>query len=153
MITVQILDYIYDGAAVDFNKSIIGNLDVGSSEDFPLALTFAIADIRSLDARTGTYSKTFKIPATKNNNKILKGVYYSEAFIEGNTYPTEKDCRILVDNSYSVIGKIQLTAVGKASSPSYYSCVFYGNNIDWASSLNTKLLKDLSVLEGADGSG
>mgnify|MGYP003672959061 FL=1 len=153
MITVQILDYVYDGAAVDFNKSIIGNLDVGSSQDFPLALTFAISDIRSLEARTGTYSKTFKIPATKNNNKIFKGVYYSEAFIEGNNYPTEKDCRILVDNSYSVVGKIQLTAVGKASSPSYYSCVFYGNNVDWASSLNTKLLKDLSVLGGANGSG
>ena len=153
MISIQLLDYVYTLGSLDFNKSIIGNLDVGSSEDFPLALSFSIADIRSLDARTGTYSKTFKIPATKNNNKVLKAAYYTEAFIDGNEFPTEKDCRILVDNNYSITGKIQLTAIGKSSSPSYYSCVFYGDNIDWASSLNTKLLKDLSVLNGADGSG
>lgn len=153
MISIQILDYVYSGSSLDFNKSIIGELDVGDSADFPLALSFSIADIRSLDARTGTYSKTFKIPATKNNNKIFKYAYYEESFIDGNKLPTEKDCRILVDSNYSVNGKIQLTAVGKSTSPSYYSCVFYGSNVDWASSLNTKLLKDLSVRGGADGSG
>ena len=153
MISVQILDYVYSGGSLDFNKSIIGELDVGDSADFPLALSFSIADVRSLDARTGTYSKTFKIPATKNNNKILRYAYYEESFIDGNQFPNEKDCRILVDNNYSVTGKIQLTAVGKSDAPSYYSCVFYGSNVDWASSLSTKLLKDLSVRGGADGSG
>ena len=153
MISIQLLDYVYTLGSLDFNKSIIGNLDVGSSENFPLALSFSISDIRSLDARTGTYSKTFKIPANKNNNKILKAAYYTESIIDGNEFSTKKDCRILVDNNYSITGKIQLTAIGKSSSPSYYSCVFYGNNIDWASSLNTKLLKDLSTQGGADGSG
>tara|TARA_R110000824_G_scaffold346775_5_gene533639 strand:+ start:406 stop:3525 length:3120 start_codon:yes stop_codon:yes gene_type:complete len=147
-------------SSIDWKESVLGNLDVGSSEDFPLALTFSIADARNLDNRTGTYSKSFKIPATKNNNKILKSSY-----IEGSTSSDQseinfsnnvnkkKPCRIIVDGNYSVDGFFQLTAIGKSTSPSYYSCVFYGDNIDWASSLDTKPLKDLSVLNGADGSG
>ena len=144
---------ITQASSLNFNESIVGSLDVGDSENFPLALTFGISDVRSLDARTGTYSKTFEIPATKNNNKIFKAAYYEESFIPNNYISNKKPCRILVDNHYSVTGHIQLVAVGKSTSPSYYSCVFYGDNVDWASSLDNKLLKDLSTQGGADGSG
>tara|TARA_R110002051_G_scaffold105182_1_gene178032 strand:+ start:2944 stop:5982 length:3039 start_codon:yes stop_codon:yes gene_type:complete len=142
-------------SSIDFSKSIVGSLDIANSVDFPLALTFAVSDIRKLDARTGTYSKTFNIPATKNNNNIFRGAYHEGSYIEGNKISTEKTCRILVDNNYSITGKIQVTAIGKSSSPSYYSCVFYGNNVDWASSLDSKLLKDLreSPSSTVDGSG
>ena len=144
---------VYPLTSINFDESIVGSLDVGDSESFPLALTFGISDVRSLEARSGTYSKTFKIPATKNNNKIFKAAYYEESFIPNNNVSTTKPCRILVDENYSVTGKIQLMAIGKSISPTYYSCVFYGDNIDWASSLNNKLLKDLSVKDGVNGSG
>ena len=142
-------------SSIDFSRSIIGNLDIANSIDFPLALTFSVSDIRKLDARTGTYSKTFNIPATKNNNNIFRGAYHEGSYIKGNKISTEKTCRVLVDNNYSITGKIQVTAIGKSSSPSYYSCVFYGNNVDWASSLDSKLLKDLreSPTSDVDGSG
>ena len=139
--------------SINFNESIVGSLDVGDSEDFPLSLTLGISDVRNLEARSGTYSKTFEIPATKNNNKIFKAAYYEESFIPNNYVSNKKPCRILVDNNYSVTGQLQLMAIGKSNSPSYYSCVFYGDNVDWASALDTKLLKDLSTQGGADGSG
>ena len=139
-------------SGVDFSSSIVGSLDVGDSENFPLALTFSVADIRDLNARTGTYSKTFEIPATKNNNNILKAPYYEGSIISSNNISNKKNCNIVVDNLYAVPGILQVTAIGKASQPSYYSCVFYGNNVDWSASLDRKLLKDLSVLGGANGS-
>ena len=139
--------------SINFNESIVGSLDVGDSEDFPLALTLGISDVRNLEARSGTYSKTFEIPANKNNNKIFKAAYYEESFIPNNYVSNKKPCRILVDNNYSVTGQLQLVAIGKSTSPSYYSCVFYGDNVDWASSLDNKLLKDLSTQGGVDGSG
>jgi hypothetical protein len=120
--------------SINFNESIVGSLDVGDSEDFPLALTLGISDVRNLEARSGTYSKTFEIPANKNNNKIFKAAYYEESFIPNNYVSNKKPCRILVDNNYSVTGQLQLVAIGKSTSPSYYSCVFYGDNVDWASS-------------------
>ena len=138
---------------VDFNESILGNLDVGNSEDFPLSMNFSVADARNLNSRTGTYSKTFKIPATKNNNRILKYAYDEGYKLDNNTISNQKKCRIEVDDTLFIEGLIQVTAIGKSREPKYYSCVFYGDNIGWASALGNKLLKNLSVLNGADGSG
>lgn len=138
---------------INWNESVVGDLDVGDSDDFPLAMSFSVADARNLNTRTGTYSKTFKIPATKNNNKILKSSYNEGYYLETNTISNQKQCRIEVDNNLSIVGILQVTAIGKSTEPLYYSCVFYGNNVDWASSLNNKLLKDLSVNSVEDGSG
>lgn len=47
----------------------MGELDVTSHSDFPLALTFQIEDIQELTSTSGDYSKTFRIPATKRTTK------------------------------------------------------------------------------------
>jgi len=138
---------------VDFNTSILGRLDIGDSSDFPLAITFGVIDVRNLEERAGTYSKTFNIPATKNNNQVLRGLYKDGSFLEGNSLTNRKPCRIVFDGVNNILGKLQVTQVGKTSSPSYYSCVFYGDNVDWAASLSQKKLMDLSVHNGAKGSG
>ena len=147
--------------AIERYRSYIGDLDVGKSEDFPLSLNFSIADVRNLDSRTGTYSKTFNIPATKNNNRILKGIYQDgvvvgrynagEASLQ-NPITAKKDCVINIDDLYSISGKLEITAVGNTDTPQYYSCVFYGNNSDWAFSLENRLLKDLAVADSIDPS-
>ncbi len=139
--------------AILYDESILGILDVGDSSDFPLALNFSISEARDLQARTGTYSKTFKIPATKNNNRVLKRSYYTGSTIPNNSISTRKETRITVNDNFILTGQLQITAIGKASNPLYYSCVFYGNNVDWSQSLDSKLLRNLSVLGGADGSG
>ena len=138
---------------VNWDESIVGSLDVGNSEDFPLAVNFSISEARDLSARTGTFTKTFNIPATKNNNKVLKSPYFEGSYIEGNTINAKKKARIIVDDAYYLTGLIQLTTIGTSSNPLYYSCVFYGNNVDWSQPLNDKLLMDLSVYGGASGSG
>lgn len=138
---------------INWNQSVAGNLDVGNSNDFPLALSFSVGEARDLQARTGTYSKTFKIPATKNNNKVLKGIYNEGYYVKNNTVTNQKPCRITVDDAFSIVGKLQVTGLGKSTDPLYYSCVFYGNNVDWAAGIGNKLLKNLSVYNGADGSG
>ncbi len=138
---------------INWNESIVGSLDVGDSEDFPLAVNFSISEARDLNSRTGTYTKTFKIPATKNNNRILKHSYYTGINIPNNNINNRKRGRIVVNDNFILTGLLQITAVGRASNPLYYSCVFYGNNVDWSQSLDNKLLMNLAVLDGANGSG
>ena len=138
---------------INLKKSIIGDLDVGKSSDFPFALTFSISDIRNINERTGTFSKTFNIPATKNNNKILKSFYKDGSYIDGNQFTTLKKCRIIFDGLNEIVGSLQITQVAQSESPSYYSCVFYGDNIEWARQIGVKKLKDLSTFNGAAGSG
>ena len=147
-VTIEILDYVYESGTINFDSSILGTLDVTSHSEFPLALTFTISDIKDINARKGSFSKTFKIPATKNNNRIYKNVYLSNSTSTNNVL-NKKNCRILVNNIFAIEGLLQLNAIGGVDKPEHYSCVFYGNNISWASKIDEKLLKDL----GTDGSG
>ena len=127
--------YVYHLTNIDWENSVVGELDVSSHSDFPLAMTFQISDFKDLTSTTGDYSKTFKIPATKNNNNILKHLYIPNISVD-NKVTDKKSCRILFDNLYSLVGLLQVDGVGGyGETPSYYNCVFYGNNLNWADSM------------------
>ena len=66
---------VIDTEGLDLQESIFGDLDITDNVDFPLSLTFQVNDVKNITATTGDFSKTFKIPATKNNNRILKHSY------------------------------------------------------------------------------
>jgi len=117
-VRLQLLDYIYDGADLDWNKSVVGELDVTSHSEFPLALTFTIADIKDINARKGSFSKTFKIPATKNNNRLYKSIYNANSYSDNNLL-NKKNCRILINNLYSIHGLLELTSVGSNDKPQF----------------------------------
>ena len=102
---------VYPLSDVDWEKSVIGELDVTSHSDFPLAMTFQISDVKDLTSTSGDYSKTFKIPATKNNNKLLKHSYIANIDTDVNLTENKK-CRILINNLYSLKGLIKITGVG-----------------------------------------
>ena len=145
-VKIEILDYVYttsNNTVVDWGKSIIGELDVTDHSDFPLAMTFQISDIKDLTSTSGDYSKTFKVPATKNNNQLLKNPYIANIDTDVNLTDNKK-CRILVNNLYSLQGLIKITGIGGyGETPSYYSCVFFGNNISWADDLSNKYMNTI----------
>ena len=156
-VRVQILDYVNTngdslstGGTIDWDKSIVGELDITDHSDFPLALTFSIADIRDIEARSGSFSKTFKIPATKNNNQLLKSLYVENTITDNNVL-SRKKCRVMVNNLYSLNGSLKITASAKKDNPSYYSCVFYGDNLAWSSALDEKYIHQLDW--GSSGEG
>jgi len=145
-VKVEILDYKYTDATntkIDWEKSVVGELDVTDHSDFPLAMTFQISDIKELTSTSGDYSKTFKIPATKNNNKLLKHTYTPNIDTDVNLTENKK-CRILVNNLFSIKGLIKVTGVGGyGETPSYYDCVFFGSNLSWADDLSNKYMNEL----------
>tara|TARA_R100001443_G_scaffold38135_2_gene51664 strand:+ start:5309 stop:8443 length:3135 start_codon:yes stop_codon:yes gene_type:complete len=128
---------------VDQENSIYGELDVSDHTDFPLALTFQLTDIQDITSTSGNYSKSFKIPATKNNNKLLKQPFISNIKKEVDAYDN-LPCRIMINNLFSLKGTIKVTGVGGVDqTPSYYECVFYGNNLTWASEMSEKHLNEI----------
>ena len=140
---------VIDTEGIDWDKSVVGELDVTDHSDFPLAMTFQISEIKDLTSTSGDYSKTFKIPATKNNNKLLKHTYISNIDTDVNLTENKK-CRILVNNLFSVKGLIKVTGVGGyGETPSYYNCVFFGSNLSWADDLSNKYMNELDW--GTDG--
>lgn len=136
---------------VDLSNSIVGELDITDHSDFPLAITLQTSDIKDITSTSGDYSKTFKIPATKNNNKLLRHPFATTTDSNINVNENRK-CRILVDGFYSLEGLIRVTGVGGyGESPSYYDCVFYGNNLNWADGLSNKYMNEINW--GSDGQG
>ena len=145
-----------DDTGIVWEKSIAGSLDVSDHSEFPLALTFQISDLKDITSTSGDFSKTFKIPATKNNNKILKQQFNPNIEYTGEPLSFGRKCRILINNFYSLEGFIKVNSIGGyGKSPSYYDCVFYGNNLSWAKDLDGKLMNETFSdgygLWGADG--
>ena len=146
-VKIEILDYVYTDSTntvIDWDNSIVGELDVTDHSNFPLALTFQISEFKDLTSTSGDYSKTFKLPATKNNNNIFKHLYTPNIKVD-NKVTEKKACRILFNNLYSLVGLIQVDGVGGyGETPSYYNCVFFGSNLSWASKIQDTYMNTIS---------
>jgi hypothetical protein len=118
----------------DSSNSVEGVLEIGSDLSFPLSLTKSIASLNSLAKRGGVFSKTFKIPATKNNNKLLVNLYSANQR-NIKAMKQKKDALILVDGVIIERGYIKIldSLVGKR--PEKYTLKFFGDNLDWVTQL------------------
>ena len=140
---------ITDANVIDWDASVVGELEITNHTDFPLAMTFQISDFKDITSTSGDYSKTFKFPATKNNNNILKHLYIPN-INNANNITERKPCRIISGGMYTQLGLIRITGVGGYGKvPSSYSGVFYGNNLTWASDLGDSYMNQLEW--GTDG--
>jgi len=151
-VRIEILDYKYTDSTktvIDWDASVVGELDITEHSDFPLAMTFQISDFKDITSTSGDYSKTFKFPATKNNNNLLKHLYIPNINVDNNI-TERKPCRIVSDGMYTQLGLIRITGVGGYGKvPSSYSGVFYGNNLTWAADLGDSYMNQLDW--GVDG--
>jgi len=151
-VRIEILDYKYTDSTktvIDWDASVVGELDITEHSEFPLAMTFQISDFKDITSTSGDYSKTFKFPATKNNNNILKHLYIPN-INNDNNITEKKPCRIISGGMYTQLGLIRITGVGGYGEvTSSYSGVFYGNNLTWASDLGDSYMNQLAW--GVDG--
>ena len=127
----------------DVNAGIVGDLDIRSSENFPLSISYQHFDMRDLSSRNGSFSKTFKVPATRNNNKIFKQIHKTGLKDEDNVRKSIFST-IYVDNVPIVSGTLKIQKILKQKEVLEYECNFLGDNVDWASKIKTLDLKDLS---------
>ena len=140
------LSYIRVYRTATDKSSVFGILDASTTEDFPLALTFSVNDPANIDARKGAYSKTFQVPATKNNNIVLKNFGVPNSTHQDAQLYDKISCRILVGNLFSLRGLLQLQDVQRLNDkPISYSCVFLGDNLSWSTEMDGKYLSELQL--------
>ena len=90
---------------------VVGDLDITSSEDFPLSLTFQNFDVRDFSTRNGAFSKTFSIPATSNNNSVLRNLWHS-GWVRGSANATGKiPCTLYPSTITITSGQISITTL------------------------------------------
>jgi|13_taG_2_1085334.scaffolds.fasta_scaffold02460_4 hypothetical protein len=126
----------------DFTDGILGNLDITSSDDFPLSLTYQNFDIRDFNSRNGSFSKTFKVPATKNNNKLFNHIY-KDGNVDIKKIRKDIPACIYSDNLPIMYGTLRMSKINKQKDVLEYDCIFLGDNMDWANGLKSLELKDM----------
>ena len=125
----------------DFTDNILGSLDIISSDDFPLSLNYQNFDIRDFNSRNGSFSKTFKVPATKNNNTLLNQIY--KVGHAAKNVSKELKSTIYYENVPIIGGSVRITKISKDKNVLDYECIFLGDNMDWANSIKELDLQEL----------
>lgn len=127
--------------------NVTGELEVQSVTDFPLALTYSIKDVQDPSSSKGSFSKTFIIPATKKNNKILKNLY-SDSLYDSFQYIEDKDAKIFIDGLLVLEGKFQIKGTKYKGVPKNYECNVYGDNYRWVNRMSELNLCDIDFSAG-----
>lgn len=111
---------------------IQGTLDLYNTTNFPLALNYGIKNIINIGETTGTYSKTLKIPATKNNNKVLKNIGYDGTVNFVSLLDNSVQCRVSLNNNILLVGSLQVKSITTFEKITEYSITILGTNITWS---------------------
>lgn len=118
--------------------------DLDLYEESPIKLNLSVEDITNADA-TSTYSRTFRVPATRNNNKFFKNAF----LINGIDYDVtiKKPAVILVNGSEFRQGHIRLQKIytNGAINHTDYEILFLGETRDFASILGDAAMCDLNI--------
>ena len=129
---------------LDSSNSVLGDLDLKNFNDFPLVITKGIVNLDNLKARTGSYTKSFKVPNTKNNSKLLNSLDDINSRKDYNSALNRKECVIIVNGSIIDKGFLQVSKVYQGFELDSYELVFFGNNIDWVKQASQLKLQDIS---------
>lgn len=104
-------------------------MDLYENETISINLEFS--DLKTLGAR-GSFTRTFRIPATKNNNSIF-GNIYDPSFVSVDFNPKRKlQAQIVVDSTPVYSGHVQFkSSFTQAGQLHEYELVFFGSVIDF----------------------
>ncbi len=116
---------------IDTDNNVLGDLELANFTDFPLAITKGIVNLDNLKDRTGTYTKTFKVPNTKNNANLLSNVENINSRKDYRDALNRKPCIIVVNNNPIEQGFLQVSKSYNGFEVDSFELVFFGNNIDW----------------------
>ena len=125
----------------------ISNNRVDLFKDETISLTDSIKNVRDIAKVFTTFTKSFTLPASKNNNKLFQH-YYNFDIINGYDGRIKRDARIEINQAPFKIGKIKLEGVQlKSELPHTYKVTFFGNTVDLKDIFKEDKLKDLSFVE------
>ena len=98
--------------------------------DETIALTQTIQNVKDLDKVFTSFSKTFSVPASKNNNKIFKH-YYNFNIVDGYDARKKKAGRIELNTLPFKTGRIKLEGVDLKNNLAHtYRITFFGNTVE-----------------------
>ena len=115
-------------------------------KDESISITDSIKSVKDIAKVFTAFTKTFTVPASKNNNKIFKH-YYNFDIIDGFDARTKKAANIELNNLPFKKGKIKLEGVQmKGNKPYAYKITFFGETVDLKDLVGEDKLNQLTSL-------
>ena len=125
----------------------IDNKRLEMFEDESIELTSSIQDVRDISKIFTDYSRSFTVPASKENNKIFKH-YYDNALVGGYDARFRSDAEIQLNHTTFRKGTIRLNKVLMKSNKAYaYDLTFFGSTATLIRILGEKRLNSLTTLK------
>ena len=128
----------------DSSNNFEGALDLYDEGNFPLSITKGVSDIENIKQRLGTYSKTFTVPATKNNNNILGDLFIVNIKKDNGNLLDKKTCKVSVNELEVENGFLKVVSVLGAYQPVEYELVFFGDSTEWATDADNLNIRSIS---------
>ena len=128
-----------------------GEIDLAKGVGF--GLNFAIDDIRKIESKNSNYSKTITLAGSKNNNKLLGGLFDINAEFTFFNPNFKTEARIIVNSSTVIDGFLQLKSIEKQTDNQLdgnlivYKCVISSKTIDFLTEIKDKKLNELDFNE------
>ena len=128
----------------------IGGAELDLAEGLGFGLNYQVDDVKNPTNRNGSYSKTIQLAGTKNNNKVLGGLFDVNADFTFFNPNIKTDAKIIVDSSVVLEGFMQLKSIKKKSKSFIdgnnvvYEAVIFSAATDFFSDIKDK---DLSILD------
>jgi serine/threonine protein kinase len=126
-------------------KETTGYILIDLMEDNPIKLTMAVADIMDPTASPSTYSQTFRVPNTANNNLFFKSAFN----INAQTFDATKKIDAYIEDSNVTIsvGNIRLTNIftNNKDKNVEYEVTFFGEVSDFAAKIGGGFMNSLSL--------
>jgi len=114
-----------------------------------ITLTQVIQDVKEIDKIFTDFSRTFNLPASKNNNRIFKHWYNDDVIGFDNTIMS--DAIIELNHLPFKEGEIKLEeVVMKNNKPSIYKVTFFGKTVSLNNLIGNDKLNNLSWLSNFD---
>ena len=118
-------------------------------KDESVTLTRSIQDVRDIKKIFTDFTRTFNVPASKNNNKIFK--HFHNFHVVGFDARKKKDSEILLNYKPFKKGKIKLEGVTlKNNEPRSYKITFFGSTVILTDLLGQDKIASLSELSAFD---
>lgn len=120
--------------------------------DERISVTSSIQNSKDIGKIFTDFSQSFTIPASKNNNKVLKH-YYNTTIGEGNTIDARKKLDGLIEINHATFtkGKIRVDGVKmKDNSPELYKITFFGSTVTLPELFGEDKLSDVATLNAFD---
>ena len=114
-------------------------------KDESITLTQNITDVKRLDAVLTDYSRSFTVPASKNNNKIFQHFY--NYYIDGYNAKIKKLADLHLNYKPFKTGKVRFEGVNlKNNKPESYKLTFFGDTIKLTDTIGDDKISALTEL-------